>query len=428
MEPLAQMHDEGWLIQRYEALPPEQRQEYALISLKIKRFRTFNRLFGRQAGDELIWEVYQAIQTWLEPGEYVAQIHLDYFNLLVRVPNDYEAIFQRIIHLNRHIRDMPDPRFSGKVFSGMGVYHLKAEAESFEIAQYNADVCRAECPERDFRNSHMEVYGLSYQDPNLRYFDLRQAIKPALDNGDFKLYLQPKVDLRTGEITKAEALVRWIDPEKGMIPLSDFLPGLEENGLISEVDAYLFLKVCQCIQDWIDRYGKKIQISVNLSSCAFNYLYFMEDYKRAYQQCPAPKDCIRFELLEGSVLNKVERVRQVVGELREFGFTCALDDFGSGFSNFNVLTTKGFSELKIDRSLFRDERDARERTVLRHIIESGHELGMKIVAEGVETQGYVDYLRQEGCDFIQGFVFYRPMPVEEFEERFLRKGERVALT
>lgn len=418
------MHDEDWLIEKYNGLTDAERPNYVLLSLKIKRFRTFNRLFGREAGDELIRKVYEVIQAWLQPGEYIAQIHLNYFNLLLRMSHDYEPALQQIIELNHCIRDIPDVRFHGKVFSGMGAYPLTQEYVDFYTAQYNADVCRFECPQKDFRNSHFELYGITYQDLNLKYFDLREAIRPALDNGDFQLYLQPKVDLRTGEVTHAEALVRWIDPVKGMIPLSDFMEGLEENGLIVDVDIFIFEEVCKAINRWIEVYGKKIKISVNLSSCNFNYLYFFEDYERVYLKHQPPKDCIEFELIEGSILNKVERVRQVLDQIRGFGFTCSLDDFGSGFSNFGVLGTEGFSALKIDRSLFLDEHNPRDRLLLRHIIAIAHDLGMAVVAEGVESREYLDFLREVGCEFVQGFVFYRPMPVQEFETRFLKNGER----
>lgn len=421
------MHDEQWLIQRYRAIPDEERSAYTFLSLKIKRFRTFNRLFGRAAGDELIEKVYQRIDEWCKPGDYLAHIGLDYFNALLRLPRDYEGLFQQTIALNRQIRDMPDERFFGEVFSGMGFYPLPSEPVDFYTAQYNADICRSECREKDYRNSHFEVYGVTFHDPNLRYFDLRRAIKPALDHGDIKLYLQPKVDLRTGRVDSAEALVRWADPEKGLIPPSEFIQGLEDNGLIEDVDTYLFDLVCGHINRWLETYGRRITISVNLSSCAFNYRYFFEDYRKVYEKYQTPKECIQFELVESSILNQVERVREVVGELRDFGFSCALDDFGSGFSNFGVLATEGFSVLKIDRSLFQDEHNQREQALLRHIIGSAHDLGMSVVAEGVESQGYLDFLRESGCEYVQGFVFYRPMPVEEFEARFLKNGERVQI-
>ena len=148
-------------------------------------------------------------------------------------------------------------------------------------------------------------------------------------------------------------------------------------------------------------------------------------YKRQ-EQYDTPRDLIEFELLESIVLNKVDRVRDVVGELTSFGFSCALDDFGSGFSSYSVLTEQGISTLKIDRSLFRDRDNGRERTIVRHIVQTARELGMHTVAEGVEGWDYVDYLREIGCGSIQGFVFYRPMPVEEFEARFVRGHEKIS--
>ena len=245
-----------------------------------------------------------------------------------------------------------------------------------------------------------------------------------MDHEDIKLYLQPKVDLKTGEVTQAEALVRWIDPQKGMIPVAEFLPELEKNGFIGDLDLYLFERVCKHIRRWLEVYGKKIRISVNLSSDMFNYRYFFKYYEEVYEKFPCPKDCIEFELLESIVLNQVDQVQKVVEQLRRFGFSCSLDDFGSGYSSFSVLTNTQLEALKIDRSLFRNENDPRERVLIRHILESAKELKLKTVAEGVETRGYVEYLKSLGCDYVQGYVFYRPMPVEEFEERFLKNGER----
>lgn len=418
--------DESWLRERYAAIPPENRSKYSFISMKLKRFRTFNRLNGRAAGDALVEQVYRVLTDWVGPEGYAAQISKGYYNLLLPFPRDYDELFRSIIELNRQIRDMDDPRFHGKVFSGFGVYQLTDEPVDFYTAQYNADICRTECPERTFRNSHFEVYGLTWQDAELRYDDLMEIINPALDRGDIKLYLQPKVDLRTGEIAGAEALMRWIDPQRGMIPVPDFLPMLEENGLIDNVDLHIFGQVCACINRWIAEYGRRIPVSVNLSANMFNYRYFFPEYQRVYEKYDTPRDLIEFELLESIVLNKVDRVRDVVGELTGFGFSCALDDFGSGFSSYSVLTEQGISTLKIDRSLFRDRDNGRERTIVRHIVQTARELGMHTVAEGVEGWDYVDYLREIGCDSIQGFVFYRPMPVEEFEARFVRGHEKIS--
>ena len=417
------MRDEKWIRERYEEICRSNPEEYMLISLKIKRFRVFNRLFGREAGDKLIEKVYHAISLFLKEGEYLARIGGDYYNLLVKLPGDYDDIFHYIIDLNAQIRDMPDEESFGKIYTGMGLYLLTKDPADFLTAQYNADICRSESKESLYRNTHFEIYGMTYWDKNLLGYDLEQTIRPAMENGDFKLYLQPKVDLKTGRVSEAEALVRWIDPERGMIPVSEFLPELEKNGLIDDLDLYTFEKVCRTINRWIERYGKKIRISVNLSSSMFNYRYFFEEYKKVFEKNPCPRECIEFEFLESIVLNQVELVSSVVEQVKEFGFGCSLDDFGSGYSSFSVLTNTKLDTLKIDRSLFQNESDPREKAIVRHIIETAKELRMRVIAEGVETKGYVDFLKELQCDCIQGFVFYKPMPVEEFEEKFVKNSE-----
>lgn len=414
-------------MEKYEQICESRIPGYALVSLKIKRFRIFNRLYDRSLGDLLVEKVYEVLKDYLADDEYIAQIHLGYYNLLLHYSNDYDEFYMRIIEMNRVIRDIPYEPFQGKIFSGIGVFPIPQTPVDFYTAQYNADICRNECPQSAFRNTHFEIYGKTYEDNNLRYFDLEQSIRPALERGDITFYLQPKVNLKTGEVTRAEALVRWIDPEKGMIPIISFLPGLEENGLIEEVDLYLFEQVCKQINQWLQKYGRKIHISVNLSQCAFNYRYFFKEYIERYEKTSCPKDCVEFELLESIVLNQVERVKEVVSEIKDFGFSCSLDDFGSGYSSFNVLTNSDISTLKIDRSLFHNAEDDREKILLRHIIQTAQELQMKTVAEGVETQEYVDFLKELGCDYIQGYVYYRPMSAREFEERFLIRNEKIEL-
>ncbi|MEG0597566.1 MAG: bifunctional diguanylate cyclase/phosphodiesterase [Oscillospiraceae bacterium] len=422
------MNDEGEqsIRARYQEIVRESRQGYALATLKIKRFRRVNRLYGRDVGDGLLQAVETAISSCLGEGEFVAQVSVNYYNLLLRYTSDDDLV-DRVIQIVRVVRDMPDERFGGQVFTGLGAFRLPAKPVDFDIAQYNADLCRTESEHRDFRNSYVEIYGLTYQDPNEFFLDPQNKIQPAIDAGDIRLYLQPKVNLKTGTIDGGEVLMRWIDPQMGMIPLEDFLPSLNATGLIRNVDLYLFDQVCALMDSWHKRYDKKIKISVNLAGCSFNYKDFFEDYREIFERYDIPKDCMQFELLESIILNNVERVQQVVGELRDYGFTCALDDFGSGFSSYTVLKNADLSTVKIDRSLFGDSDNPKEKIVVRHIVQTAHELDMVTVAEGVEDMAYVRYLQSLECEYVQGFVFYKPMPAAEFEERFLRDGERAAL-
>ena len=205
-----------------------------------------------------------------------------------------------------------------------------------------------------------------------------------------------------------------------MRPVSEFLPALVENGLIENVDLHLFCMACSTVERWRQQYGKEISISVNLNECAFNYEFFFNDYKEVYERNPCRKDCIEFELLESIILNQVDQVNRVVNDITQFGFTCSVDDFGSGYSSYSVLTNPRITTLKIDRSLFRNDNDPREKTLIRSIIQTAKELNMTTVAEGVETKEYVDFLKELGCDYVQGFYYYKPMSVEDFEELFVK--------
>lgn len=422
------MHDETWLKTCYDEVCQTQPEVYCLVSLKIKRLRVYNRLFGRAAGNQLILDVYDVIEAFLEEDEKIAHMHAGSFALLMRFPEDYDEVHQRIIQLNNRFLDVPDPFDAGRVYFGMGIYRMKDSQVDFYTALYNADISRVESREAAFKNTHFEIYGDRYYDHNLSDFRVEHSFKTALEKGYLCFYLQPKVDLTTGEIHSAEALVRWKDPERGLVPLSEFIPTFEASGLIEDMDLYIFEKVCDLITYFIKTYDKKIKISVNLSSSLFNYRYFFDLYKEIHEKHACPKDCIEIELLESIVLNQVALVKHAVDQIHAYGFTCSLDDFGSGYSSFSILTDIKIDSLKIDQSLFRSDLHVRENIIVRHIIEMAKELDMKVIAEGVEKMEYVSFLQELGCDAVQGFVFYKPMPIEEFEERFVKGNEKAVLT
>lgn len=419
---MTELKDERWILEKYNDLIKNGNTDYALISLKIKRFRTIHRLLGREESSELLVYLYDALTNLLQTDEYIGYVHLNCYHLLIRFSSD-EDLYSRLIQFDSVDKTIKDGYYKNQIFIGMGAYRLGEHPVDYYIAQYNADLCRADSIHNSFRNSHFEIYGYTFNDPNEMFLDLQDKIMPALQNEDFKLYLQPKVDLKTGKIESAEALVRWIDPESGMIPLKDFLPGLESNGVIRSVDYFIFNQVCKKIQKWLQVYGKKIQISVNLAKSSFDHRDFFKFYTDIFEKYDIPKDCIEIELIESIILNQVDRVNVVVDQICSYGFHCSLDDFGSGYSSYSVLANTNLSMVKIDRSLFCNEGTEAEKTVIKHIVQTAHELNMKTVAEGIETQNYVDYLKMLDCEFIQGFIFYRPMPADEFEERFLINGE-----
>lgn len=423
-------YNEQWIKEKYDAIPLEERDHYVLVSLKIKHFRKLNRLYGRAYGDALIDRVYEEIDKQLGPDEYAAHIYLGYYNLLLKVPDIEKDDYSLLIWLSKfshNIHAMDDDRFREMIFFGIGVYLLDKTVIDFYVAQYNADICRSESNEKDFLISHLEIYGSSYKEKGLHDLDYRNRFKPALMQGNIKMYLQPKVCLQDGTITHAEALMRWFDEEGNLLPINEYLPVLEECGLTNKVDCFMFEQACKMVLNWKEKYHRDIHISVNLSKNTFVYPFFLSEFDEIHKNYPCDKKCIELELLESIILNQTERVSEVAEEIKEHGYTCSLDDFGSGYSSYGVLTNTSLDMLKIDRSLFQNEKNLKELKLIKHIIGYAHEIGLKVVAEGIETQGYVTYLKKLNCDYIQGFVLYKPMCLEDFEYRFLKNNEIVNL-
>lgn len=396
---------------------------YCLVVIGLKNFLMYSHLIGHEESEDAIHECFNLIGNCLGKDEYIVRTHTWYFNLLVKCEGTEEALHPRAAEFHFSVRDIMEERYGKKLYLEMGFYPMIKPGVDFYNARYLADLCRMSACNL-YPESNYDMYYVSFEDQYEEFLKYEKRVVQALEKGDFKLFLQPKVDMRTGKVHSAEALMRWIDPELGMIPLSSFLPNLEENGFIREVDLYLFDVACRNMDQWFHQYGKKVEISFNLSKAYFNGPYFMPEYKKVFHKYKIPTSCIRIELLESIVLNDLENLLPLVEEIYDFGFSCALDDFGSGFSSFDVLINVRLSELKIDRSLFRNIDNEKERFLIKHIIDIAHDMDMTVVAEGIETEAYSDYLKELGCDYIQGFLYYRPMPVEEFEKRFVLGEER----
>lgn len=410
--------NELWLKEKYDALMSAGTPGYCLVALTLKDFLRYSHLLGHEESERALSDCFNLLAGCLVEGEYVVRVHSWHFALLVKCTPDEAGLHPNAQRFHFAIRDGMMERYGRNLYLQMGYYPMVKPDVDFYQARYYSDISHygfhSKYPETNY-----DMYYVSFRDGQEAFIKLEDKVQSALDNGNFKLYLQPKVDVRTGEVTAAEALMRWIDPEKGMIPLGDFLPGIEENGSIRNVDRYLFDKGCAYLEKWKKQYGKSMQLSFNMCRAYFNSFDFLPDYSETFRKYDISPDDIRIELLESVVLNELDQLKPLVEGIYDLGFSCALDDFGSGFSSFDVLTNVKLSELKIDRSLFRDIENEKERTLIRHIVEIAHSMDMVAVAEGVETEDYASYLKEIGCDFIQGFLYYRPMPVEEFEETFI---------
>lgn len=414
--------NELWIKAQYDRIMEQGDEQYCLVTMALKNFAEYIHRIGHEKSEEVIRFCFDRLRGCLGENEWIVRTHRAYFIVLLRCAHEEDALHTRAHLFHFAVRDPAQEAYGKQMFLEMGFYPMMKAGVDFYNAQYFADLCRVGA-QRNFPETNYDIYYLCYKDTKEEFLRYDALAEGALARGDFKLYLQPKVNLRTGRVDSAEALMRWVDPQRGMIPLSTFLANIEENGFIRDVDRYLFDVACRYMERWLQKYNRKISISFNLSNAYFSGQYFMPEYTETFQKYDITPDMVCIELLESIVLNDLEKVQPLLEEIHSYGFRCALDDFGSGFSSFDVLTNPELSQLKIDRALFRNTASEREHKIVKHIIEMAHDLDMETVAEGVEDEVYVTYLKELGCDMIQGFYYYKPMPVDEFETIFVRGTE-----
>lgn len=385
------------------------------LYVNIKKFTVFNVEYGREKGDEILKKAYDAMKDSLLPGEHLARINADTFYVLMRV-KDAEDFIRRIYELENGVYYISVPMVTQKVVLSMGGYLVQKPSDTYAHVVECANFCRTESPVASDAGTHYEIYDYTLKDNRKREKELREMLEPALEQGHLKLFLQPKYELKHETLAEAEALVRWIDPVSGMIPVGEFIPIFEKCGFMRQIDYFIFEEVLCLLEKWMDEGKEPIKISVNLSKSHFlEDIFFEKKFMPIFQKHRVPANLIEFEISESLMMDQEGKLLEFVKKLQRLGFSCSMDDFGSGYSSLNMLKSLPVTVIKLDQKMFREEEKERGKIVSRGIIRIAKELNMKVVAEGVETREYVDFLKEQGCDMIQGFYFGKPMPVEKFE-------------
>jgi len=241
-----------------------------------------------------------------------------------------------------------------------------------------------------------------------------------LKSNEIQMYIQPQVT-RDRQIFGAEALVRWVHPEKGQILPGRFIPVLEQNGLISEVDRYIWEKACQQLKSWKDMGREDMYISVNISPKDFYFLDIYPIFTGLVERYGIKPGCLRLEITESALSINPERQLDLINKLRAYGFSVEMDDFGSGYSSLSMLKDTNVDTLKVDMGFLQNTADVEKgRNILEMVVGLCKKLNLRVVVEGVETAEQVRFLTELGCDVFQGYYFARPMPLEEFEEKYMK--------
>lgn len=400
------------------------REEYSLLHFNVKKFRYFLGRYDHETGEELLQQILKTFTKGLKKGQYLLYTGGDDFIFLIHEWRK-KKIIDELIQRDYEGYELKDSRFFNNVFFSMGVCRLRDFPEAdFETCCLYAWLARITSNEHEKKSSDFKFFTRK----QLQEFQMRSQLEvktvEACRKETYAVYIQPKVDAKTLKICGGEALLRWFDEDGTMIPLSLFLPVLNENGYIRYVDQMVFELVCKMIQESIQKGMKMVPISFNLSKASFEDEPFMQEYMEVFQQFDIPKEYIEFELLESISMDNSDKLIKVVDTIHKAGFRCALDDFGSGYSSMSVLARVPIDIIKLDRSLFQNPyRDIDNFLIVDGLLDILHHFPVQIVAEGVEDETVAEHMRQHGCDMIQGFYYYRPMPMDEFQRLIAEQGE-----
>lgn len=394
------------------------RTKYAVLFFNVKNFKAVNELFGVESGDVVLQNIFRTLTYSKLSPVITARVESDHFVCLVENKNlDFEELTS--VCDNKFVKD-------GKCMNLIircGIFYV--EEKPMKISGM---IDRAKLAKRYITDEYVQPYMVYDHSMQVAYIDkakLAGELQEGIAKEQFKVYYQPVIDTKTGKIASAEALIRWIHPDKGFISPALFIPALEENGHISELDFYVLKKVWQFINDRCENNKFVVPISVNLSWMDFYDEIMMEKILKEMDRFRenGREHMARFEITETSYAAIRENRSGIFESLRIKNAKILLDDFGSGFSSFGMLQDYDFDILKIDMSFIRKiGENPKTKSIVHSIIGMAHEIGIKTVAEGVETEEQVSFLRQSGCDYIQGYYYSKPLPEEEFVE-FLENAD-----
>lgn len=403
-------------MEEVQAILDKKPGKIAVQYIDFENFKYVNDVFGYQYGDSILKKYALIISETLREGDFLARSTADRF-LVLRHYSSREELFQVQKQVDSRFMDEAEllPRQHSIVIA-CGFCCLEDVGDRIDA---QALVNRANYAQKTVKNNsvrHYAFYNESIRERMILERQMQERMEEGLANREFIVYMQPKVLPKDGTIRGAEALVRWRLPDGTVLPPGRFIPVFEKNREIGRLDQYVFEEVCRWQKSRLDQGLPTVPVSVNVSKVRFYTPGFVEAYIAVKNRYGIPDNMLEIEFTESVVFENQVYMREIVKALHENGFTCSLDDFGTGYSSLGVLKNMSFDVLKLDGSFFRDSKDVnRERKIISGVIAMIQSLEIQAVAEGVEQEEQVEFLQKLGCDLIQGYYYYQPMPLEDFE-------------
>lgn len=397
-------------------------KKYAVVHYDINKFTIINNTVGYKIGDDIMQEIGKVLRQNLKK-ELIGKAEGDNFFVLFEYTKEEELI-NRACFISSKIEEISIwESININPIVKAGIYFVDNSNVDIRIAIDRA--CFAKSSLSNIYKSSCTVYEDKISRNLIEVKKIEDCMDKALLEHQFKIYLQPKVNLKTGIISGAEALVRWEHPELGLLYPSSFIPLFEKNGFIIKLDKYVFEQVCIHLRRWIDLEYEVVPISVNVSRVHFINTNFVSEYNKIKQKYSISHNLIEIEITESVVFSNENEseIFNVMRKFREDGFEISMDDFGSGYSSLGLLKEMPIDTLKLDRLFLKNIEDYNSQIIVSNIVNMAKNLNLNVVSEGVETSMQVDFLRDIGCDMAQGFIFSKPEPINIYE-KLISKGKK----
>lgn len=423
-DPLTSLPNRHLLHDRLSFMVSHAKRNQTLMSvllLDINRFKIINDTLGFGAGDLLLQTISTRIKSCLRDVDAVFRLGDDEFAIVleeIAQPQDAARVAKRILAVCSLPLQLSDRELY--VTASIGISIFPNDGEDMEVLLKNAEAAMNRAKEMGINN-----YQHYKPTMNARAFEqltVEHNLRKALKNNELIVYYQPQIDLATEKIIGAEALLRWKQPDLGMISPAQFIPIAEDTGLILPIGEWVLKTACLQAKGWLD-YGRKIVIAVNLSARQFQQQDLVSTVSRVLQETNLPPQYLELEITESLGMKNPELTLKTLHELKSMGIHISIDDFGTGYSSLSYLKRFPIDTLKIDRSFVMDiQTDANDSAIVLAIIALAHSLKLKVIAEGVEQRHQAQFLLEHGCEMVQGYLYSPPVTGEEFKKLIARES------
>lgn len=383
-------------------------EQFAFIQFDVRNFKGINYNHGEKTGDRILHYLNDSLELLCNGDQIYCRLSADVF-MIFTTYYDIDQLITFVKFLDANLCHFEDITYQ----LAFGIYIVTDKTLPTRKMGDAAALARQALKKRPLETYMFYKEELRKRSNSLEF--IQHDMQHALENHEFVMYLQPKYSISQNKIIGAEALVRWLHPKKGLIPPCEFVPVFEENGFIAYVDQYIWHTACRTLRKWIDGGVSPVPISVNVSRTYLDKREITDYIDKLMEHYQLPKHLLELEITE-SVENRA--AENAIERFKRQGYTLLMDDFGSGYSSLNMLKNTPFDTLKIDREFLSEFMNSeRGQKIITHTIRMSQDIGLGLVAEGVENQAQADFLSSCGCDTAQGFHYSRPVPLEEFEKR-----------